>query len=153
METDVIKTETIFNTNDVKELVKIYSDFTNELNKYVVNKTYIDESGKVLPIYRLTYPIDIDINPDYLQKSGIRNIKRFKRYLKVAIKNKDTKSVNKLFNLVYKRILNLTEIPKMLCDKHDKIQKLRKDWLKQQEILDKILNDYKKEKGNFYKQF
>lgn len=39
----------------------------------------------------------------------------------------------------------------MVCDKDDKIQKLRSDWKKQQLIADRMLLEYKREKGDFYK--
>jgi len=60
-------------------------------------------------------------------------------------------SINKLLHLVHKRILKLDTYPKLRCVKHDKIQKLRTDWKKQQLIADQMLTEYKKEKGDFYK--
>jgi len=152
METNVITKQenTNINTNDVKELVKIYNQFATDLCLYITEKTYYD-NGNYIPKYRLTSPIK-DIDTIYLQDSGIRNIKRFKRYLKCAIKTKSLLSVNKLLNLVYKRILKTNEsVPKMVCDKDDKIQKLRSDWKKQQLIADRMLLEYKREKGDFYK--
>lgn len=153
METNVMTKQenTSLNTNDVKELVKIYNQFVNDLCIYITEKTYYD-NGNFIPKYRLTSPIK-DIDEKSLKDSGIRNIKRFKRYLKHAMKTKSVQSVNKLLNLVYKRILKTDEsVPKMVSDKHNKIQKLRSEWKKQQEIADRLLSEYKKEKGDFYKQ-
>lgn len=141
---EIIKTEKI-ESNNVNELVKAFNNFVEELKETMESKTYQGE-----PIYRFTTEPK-EINISNLKELGIRDIKRFKRYLNKAILYKSEKSINRLFNLVYKRFLKLENIPRFVCDKHEIIQKLRKEWKIQQKIANQMLKQYKLEKGNFYK--
>ena len=147
METNTLtRTENRFETNNTRELVAIYNEFIKELNKSINTKKYNGES-----VYHLTFEPS-ELTALQLNEAGVRNIKRFKRYLKQAMYTKSVNSINKLFHLVHKRILKLDKYPKLVCEKHDKIQKLRADWKKQQLIADQLLDSYKKEKGDFYKE-
>jgi hypothetical protein len=103
-------------------------------------------------VYRLTSDVVSEIQPYQLNDLGIRGIKRFKRYLKQAINKKSLYTINRILNYVHKRVLKLEKSPKMVCDKHNSIQKMRKEWLKQQAIADQLLTQYKLEKGDFYKK-
>ena len=60
-------------------------------------------------------------------------------------------SLNRLFFVVYKTILKVDKYPRVICVKHNDIQKLRKDWLEYQKLADTMLKEYKEEKGDFYK--
>ena len=146
METNTLtKTENIFETNNTRELVSIYNDFIKILNTKIEKTTYNGE-----PVYHLTFNPS-ELTALELKEAGIRNIKRFKRYLKQAWNITSINSINKLLHLVHKRILKLDKYPKLICDKDDKIQKLRKDWKKQQLIAEQLLTEYKREKSDFYK--
>ena len=140
METNTLtKTENRIESNILRELSTTYNEFIEKLKKSLKGKEH----------YRLTSDlVTIDLSKHDI---GIRDIKRFKRYLKQAVYIRSINSINKLFNLVYKKILKMDKYPKLICDKHDKIQKLRADWKKQQLIADQLLTDYKNEKGDFYK--
>jgi len=147
METNTLtKRENRFETNNTKELVEIYNEFIKKLNEKIKTTKYNNES-----VYELTSEPSEFTSFD-LSNSGIRNIKRFKRYLKLAMNIQSINSINKLFHLIHKRILKLDTYPKLKCVKHNKIQKLRIDWKKQQLISDQMLDAYKKEKDDFYKQ-
>ena len=146
METNTLeRTENKIDTNNPRELINLYNEFIKDLKKKVETTKYNGE-----PIYELTSE-PVDFTALDLSNAGIRNIKRFKRYLKQAMHFNSVNSINKLFHLVYKRILKLDTYPKLKCMKHDKIQKLKTDWKKQQLIADQMLTEYKKEKGDFYK--
>ena len=146
METNTLeRTENRIDTNNPKELVNIYNEFIKKLEEKVKNTKYNGES-----IYTLTGEPS-ELTALQLNEAGIRNIKRFKRYLKHAMYGNSINSINKLLHLVHKRILKLDKYPKLVSVKHDKIQKLRADWKKQQLIADQMLAEYKKEKGDFYK--
>ena len=150
METNILEKTNVLNTNNVCELSEIYSNFVKEIHE-LINNTVYDDGISIKYKYRITHDIIESLNPVILKQSGIRNIKRFKRYLKQSIHTKSIYSINKLLNLVHKRILELDYSPKIVCDKHEKIQKLRKDYLEYKKIADKLLLEYKEEKGNFYK--
>lgn len=146
METNTLeRTENRIDTNNPKELVNFYNEFIKKLEEKVKTTKYNGE-----PIYTLTGELS-ELTALQLDEAGIRNIKRFKRYLKLAMYGGSVNSINKLLHLVHKRILKLDTYPKLKCVKHDKIQKLRTDWKKQQLIADQMLAEYKKEKGDFYK--
>lgn len=146
METNTLEnTDNRIDTNNPKELVNIYNDFIKKLEEKVKNTKYNGEQ-----IYTLSGELS-ELSALQLNESGIRNIKRFKRYLKLAMYGGSINSINKLLHLAHKRILKLDKYPKLVSVKHDKIQKLRADWKKQQLIADQLLSEYKKEKGDFYK--
>ena len=145
METIVVNKLSDANT---KTLVEYYNTLINEVKEKINKKTYNGES-----IYHLTGDIEELTENDLIQSNnyGIQMHRRFKRYLKQAMNKKSISSINKLLNLVYKIILGKNSSPKIICDKHEKIQKLRKKWKQQQLIADSLLNEYKKEKSDFYK--
>ena len=146
METNTLeRTENRIDTNNPKELVNFYNEFIKKLEEKVKNTKYNGES-----VYILTEKLS-ELTALQLNESGIRNIKRFKRYLKLAMYGGSVNSTNKLLHLVHKKILKLDTYPKLVSEKHNKIQKLRTDWKKQQLITDQMLSEYKKEKGDFYK--
>ena len=153
METNTLtKTDNRIESNNLKDLSIAYNEFILDLEESVENtKKYNGE-----PVYRFstkTFAGNGLKTVDFTKvEIGIRDIKRLKRYLKQAMFTKSLNSINKLFHLVYKRILKEEKYPKLICDKHDKIQKLRTDWKKQQLIADQLLESYKKEKGDFYKE-
>jgi hypothetical protein len=146
METNTLtKLSNRIDTNNTKELITIYNEFVKELKKFVETTKYNSES-----IYELISE-PIEFTSLDLSKSGIRSIKRFKRYLKRSKNIGSVNSINKLFHLIYKKILKMSTYPKLKCVKHDKIQKLKDEWKKQQIIADNLLSKYKKERGDFYK--
>lgn len=146
METNTLtKLSNRIDTNNTKELITIYNEFVKELKKFVETTKYNSES-----IYELISE-PIEFTSLDLSKSGIRSIKRFKRYLKRSKNIGSINSINKLFHLIYKKILKMSTYSKLKCIKHDKIQKLKDEWKKQQIIADNLLSKYKKERGDFYK--
>lgn len=145
METmEITKTQKV-QSNSINDLVKAFNELVSELKDKVDNTTYSDE-----PVYRFTHDIK-EISASDLSHIGIRDIKRFKRYLNQAMYRKSLRSINRLFNLVYKKFLGIKDYPRLVCDKHEIIQKLRKEWKRQQVIADQLLKQYKNEKGDFYK--
>lgn len=146
MKTNIENIKLELTTNNVVELSNYYSSFIKDIKYLIDNEKY-----KELNKYRLTHDIVEILDPLVLKESGICNIKRFKRYLKQAFKTNSLQSINKFLNLVHKKIIKLDYSPKLINDKHEKIQKLRKEWLKQQDITNKLLLEYKNEKSNFYK--
>lgn len=128
------------------ELINIYNELINELKTYVETTTY--EGKAVYTIVNKLEPLDSN---DFYHV-GIRMEKRFKRYLKQAYNKRSIESVNKLFHLVHKRILNSDSIPKIVSEQHIVIQKVRKEWKEYQLIADKLMGEYKKAKGDYYKE-
>ncbi len=147
METNTIKK---IATNDKRELVSRYNSFINELINDVNNKTYMEE-GKEYKTYSFTNNPGMEITELDFKDVGVRMLKRFKRYLNQVMAKRNVDSINKLFHLVHSKILKQPTYPKLVCEKHNKIQKLRKEWKKQQIIDEQLLMEYKKEKGDFYK--
>lgn len=147
METNTI---TKIATNDKQELSSRYNNFINKLKEDVKKRTQIyHEIG--CQIYSFTSEPSELIISDFTEV-GIRNLKRFKRYLNQAMTKRSLRSINKLLHIIHKVILKKDVCPKLICQRHDNIQKLKKEWKKQQLIADQLLAEYKKEKGDFYKQ-
>jgi hypothetical protein len=156
METNILEkevtvvTKSDLSTNNVVELSNHYNNFIIEIKNLINTKKY-EENGVLINKYRLINDIVETLNPVLLKQSGICNIRRFKRYLKQARKNHSLHAINKFLNLVHKRIMKLDYSPKLVSDKHEKIQKFRKEWLEYKKITDELHLKYKTEKGNFYK--
>ena len=132
-------------TANRNELIGIYNEFIQELQDYVNSKTYNGEqlftiTGELKPLTKEDFKL-----------VGIRMEKRFKRYLKKAYYNRTLASVNSLLHLVHKRILKDNKAPKIVSERHNTIQKLRKEWKHYQTIADNMLAQYKTAKGDFYK--
>jgi hypothetical protein len=150
METNILN-NSVLSTNNVIDLSITYSNFIKEIKQLISNEVY-EENDDVKYKYHLTHKIIETLDPNILKESGICNIRRFKRYLKLASKTKSLHSINKFLNLVHKKIMKLDYSPKIVCEKHERIQKLRKEWLEYKKITDELLLKYKNEKGNFYKK-
>jgi predicted ATPase with chaperone activity len=150
METNILNsTKKDFTTNNVSELSNYYNDFIKSLDQFLRSKLYNSE-----PIYKLVNSEQLitDLNPSFIKESGIHNIRRFKRLLKKCNNKMSVHDINKLLHLINKKILkNTLSSPKVICEKHEKIQKLRKEWKQQQLIANDLLRKYKEEKSNFYK--
>jgi hypothetical protein len=88
-----------------------------------------------------------------------RIIKEFKilseKDFKDLSKNERKKIRNRINRVLYKTSLrninNLTRGKIIISEKEEKIQKARKDWLEARNLANEYLNNYKKEKENFYK--
>jgi hypothetical protein len=138
-------------TNNTTELSKHYEMFIQKLVQFVEDRQYL-EGTQSKYVYQLKGAINDSIDPSVITKAGIKNIRRFKRYLNRANRYMSTLSINKFLHLVYKRILKSElPIPYIVSEKHEKIQKLRKEWKKQQEIADALHQQYLSEKSLFYK--
>lgn len=138
-------------TNDTTELSKHYENFVSKLKKHIKDRQYL-EGGQSLNIYQVKGEIPVTIDPSVLKKSGIKNIRRLKRYLNRANYYMSVQSINKLLHLVHKRTLKFeTPSPYIYSEKHEKIQKLRKEWKEYQKLADELHDKYVREKGLFYK--
>lgn len=126
-------------TATMSELINIYNDIVVD----VMDK--VNTGG----LYSLSGRINTLTLEDF-RTHGSTVRKRFKRYLKSASNKRSLRTMNKLFNLVHKKILKLDSSPKLVCKKHEDIQKLRKEWKKYQKIADSLNKEYKDLKGDFY---
>lgn len=60
---------------------------------------------------------------------------------------------NKMLHFLYKKVYKLQDGPKIdYSEKEIKIKAARKAWKKAQAEADRLLSEYKKEKGDFYKK-
>ena len=82
---------------------------------------------------------------------SICNRRRLRRLLNQVINKKSLSRLNKLFHFLHKK--ELIEKIKISIPKHDEIQKKRKLMIEAKLLYLQTLQDYKLEKGDFYKQF
>jgi len=143
---ETIVKEKVQGTKTGYETIDNYNKIINETLEYVNSKTY---EGK--PLFTIKGEIKYLTKEDYFDL-GIRMQKRLKRYTNNAKKKMSLSSVNRLLYLVHKKILKLDKSPRIISERHNLIQKLRKEWKDYQIVADGLLKEYKNEKGNFYKE-
>jgi hypothetical protein len=138
-------------TNNTDELSRHYEQFVSKLKQHIKERQYLDGT-RTLNIYEVKGEVPETIEPSVLKKSGIKNIRRLKRYLNRVNQHMSVQSINKLLHLIHKRTLKLeTPSPHIYSEKHDRIQKLRKEWKAKQKLADEFHDLYVREKGLFYK--
>ena len=137
-----------------KEIKNILDDIIKRFElKTCGTRTYEDAMQ-----FEFKYGVKGDIKKLYKIKNshindvGIRMQKRLKRYYNRYVIKQSLHSANKLLWLLSKHILELDYSIKIHEPKHEEIQKKRKAWLKLRNEAEIALNEYKKEKGDYYKQ-
>ncbi len=125
-----------------------YYNTINEIEK-LQNNTIIDDKK----VYTFKGKQDLlqEVKESHITDLGICDRKRLKRFLNKCRFVNSLGSINRLFHFVAKEILKSDERVKLVSEQHERIQKLRKEWLKLKDAADLALQDYKDEKGTFYK--
>jgi len=144
------KTMETVRDNNLNTLNEKFNMVIDEVKEKIKKSTYQDSKGVNHKIYKFKN----EENLQYVNIDGStekKKIKRFRRHLNRFIKKRSTNSLNRLFFVIYKTILKVDKYPRVICVKHNNIQKLRKDWIEYQELANIMLNKYKEEKGDFYK--
>jgi hypothetical protein len=123
-------------TYNKSELVNVINETIYFIENVVKNNNY-QVSGKIKYIE----------NIDNLSKNQMKKIQKYCFW----INNKPTlKRINTFFGILTKN-LKIERVRINVSIKEETIQNARKTWLKSQAESEKLLMEYKKEKGNFYK--
>lgn len=128
----------------------IYTE--KELNTKI-NQT-IDKIKKWSKSMYYRFNNDIDIytkmyfKTEHISKNQLKKINKFI----IGLNNKMTlRKVNSFLHLIYKTFEPIKKVQVKKSEKELEIQRKRKEWLKLRDEAEKALSDYKKEKGNYYK--
>jgi len=150
--------------NQEKDNIKYGNELVNLLGKTLGEIKAMVESDNL--VWKDLAIIKDYYNYDYkskLENSSKRTIKRLNRQLWYWKQNPNLASANRLFHFIKISISNkkrdnngnwdyeLKSLEILPSYKEQKIQKKRKIWKSLRDQADLALNDYKKEKGNFYK--
>ena len=76
--------------------------------------------------------------------------KKLKRRLN-KVEGMSVRAINMLLHFISTNVLKTKDRVRLTSDKHEKIQIARKSWIKVRNEADKLLAEYKTEKGDFYK--
>ena len=92
----------------------------------------------------------------FREKKSLRNANRMFHFIhtRVLAKQEEVKVEYSWTTYFYKKWTNPDFIEKVKIEsplKHQAIQEKRKKWLEAREISDKLLSEYKEEKGDYYK--
>lgn len=156
----------------VDKLDELMKEFLSEANEYIKrNNFHVSIKSK-----KALQQMDEIIWSSYFQNSSQRTKKRFVNYFNKFRKKQSRQSLNRMFHFIHTRVLGKKEristrsswtgihgdtkwvtpdwIDKVKIEaplKHQNIQKKRKLWKEAQAISDKLLAEYKEEKGDYYK--
>ena len=135
---------------------KIESNNSVELFNTLKDVVNYVESNFTTPKYSITGDIKKFESMEMLKtisELGIRDKKRFKRFLNKVIGKKSLRSINTLLRfLSYQYSIGDPKNKVQITEpKHEEIQKLRKEWKTLQAKADLALNEYKTLKGDYYK--
>ena len=152
-------------SNDTQTILENYQDVVEKIDN-LLQETYIEYVDD-RPVVKKRYQLEgLDekkffkklnsISGRDIKDLGIRKMKVFKRMIRKLHFKLNLDRVNRLLRFIKKHILtggvwSGDFSAKITCEKHDLIQAKRKEWKKQQEIADRLLMEYKKEKSDFYK--
>lgn len=78
-------------------------------------------------------------------------LKTINRYMKVLDKHMTLRNVNMFLHLIHK-IFGFESVQIKKSEKEEAIDKARKEWKEYQKEANRLLQIYKNEKGNFYKE-
>lgn len=124
-------------TYSQSELNKVINNTIDKIQKFVKENNY-QVNGK-LEHYNLP-------KRDF-SKNEMKKIQKYCYY----INNKPSlRRINTFFGLLTK-YYGVERVRINVSVKEQKIQQARKEWLKVRNEADRLLNEYKKEKGDFYK--
>lgn len=99
------------------------------------------------------YQITGDFKEGVLSFDSRSKEKVFKNYLWRLSQGVSMAQANKMLHFLYKKVYKLNEAPKVeYSEKELKIKTARKAWKKAQAEADRLLAEYKQEKGDFYKK-
>lgn len=151
METTTKKIEKL-TSNNIQDIEKALRNVLSDIKEMVDNTTYKinDES---FPVYQIEGDLIWLFTFDNTQMAwlGIRDLKRLKRYINKCVVKKSLVNLNKLSHFITTKILKTDKRVRLNDPKHDQIQKKRKEWIDLRNKADQALAEYKKEKGNYYK--
>ena len=132
----------------VKKLGIDYTYNQVELNKIVNNTIDKIKNYKIVNNYKLNGDLNY-YNFKYLPLSK-RQMKKIQKYCFWIQKNPSLKRINSFFSLLSKNY-GVKRVKINIPLKEQKIQNARKEWLKVRNESERLLDLYKKEKGDFYK--
>jgi len=132
----------------VKKLGIDYTYNQVELNKIVNNTIDKIKNYKIVNNYKLNGDLNY-YNFKYLPLSK-RQMKKIQKYCFWIQKNPSLKRINSFFSLLSKNY-GVKRVKINISLKEQKIQNARKEWLKVRNESERLLDLYKKEKGDFYK--
>ncbi len=137
METTVLNT--VEYTYNVKSLDEKVTKTVENIEKYIKENNY-----------RVTGDIE-----EYYVLEGWKNLsknqmKQIQKYCFWIERKPTLRRINSFFSLL-SRLFGIKKVNVLVSLKEEKIQKARKEWLKARQISDNLLAEYKKEKGDFYK--
>ncbi len=125
-----------------------YTYNQSELNEVINNTIDVIESVIIKNNYQVSNEIEyVDIN---FKNSSKNEMKKIQKYCFWINKKPTLKRINTFFSLL-SRDYGIKKVNVKVSLKEEKIQKARKEWLKARQISDNLLAEYKKEKGDFYK--
>jgi hypothetical protein len=135
MEAILNSVEYTYNTNEMKVVInnciqQIEDYITINNYKVVGDIKYIDKQ-----------------NSDQISKNQMKKIQKYCFWIS---KKPTLRRINSFLSLLY-RTYKIEKVRVNISDKEVAIQKARKDWKKSLAETEKLLAEYKNEKGNFYK--
>jgi hypothetical protein len=135
MEAILNSVEYSYNTNEMKVVInnciqQIEDYITINNYKVVGDIKYIDKQ-----------------NSDQISKNQMKKIQKYCFWIS---KKPTLRRINSFLSLLY-RTYKIEKVRVNISDKEVAIQKARKDWKKSLAETEKLLAEYKNEKGNFYK--
>lgn len=134
--------KTICYTYDIYKITDLITNRLTEIIKWVEKNDYrITFQGKML---------DMKLSLDSIKLSK-RQMKRVQRSCLSLDTRMTIRNVNRFLSFIAK-VFNVQKTSVKISMKEEKIQQLRKAWLKSREDSEYLLSLYKKEKGDFYKK-
>lgn len=103
--------------------------------------------------YKLTNEKSLFENgPDFSKLTTRTSRKKMAKRLHYLINNPSRRNINSMFRFLKCRDMVILNISVKLSDKEREIQRKRKVWTIMRDKAQQALNEYKEEKGNFYKK-
>lgn len=138
--------------NNEKTIVLVEANTQNIEKTFALISQYADAKG-----YRIIGDMKLPTNLLGLNKSLAFESNRQKKLLRSLMTRLDKKVTMRLANLflhfLFRKVYKLDKAPYVeLSEKELKIQSLRKSWKKAFAESEKLRLEYRKEKGDFYKQ-
>jgi len=139
--------------------VKNYVYNTSELKKYIIVTIENIEKWAKDNNYRLkgdfnSFKISLMGNEKFITISKNKR-KKINQYIFSLERKITMRNANSFLHFIYKTMNNNepnSSIKIIISEKEEKIQMLRKQWLKMRNESDILLKSYKDEKGDFYKK-
>jgi len=135
MEAILNSVEYTYNTNEMKTII---NNSIRQIEDYITINDY-----KVVGDIKY---ID-NQNSDHISKNQMKKIQKYCFWIS---KKPTLRRINSFLSLLY-RTYRIEKIRINISDKEVAIQNAKKEWKKSLAETEKLLYEYKKEKGNFYK--